>query len=89
MIATATELTRPGQSPTLLSPNDWSVAGTFDSIEQAERLLKRLQSQGAEACLSLIGGLSVMARCGKSSSYRPSMAIASSLRKPVSEDAAA
>jgi len=48
----------------------YSVAGSFDTIETAETLLERLRNQGIDACLSLVGGLSVVARYGRSGSYR-------------------
>jgi hypothetical protein len=39
----------------------WQLEDYFDTLEQAERAVKRLRRRGVDATLSLIGGLSVLA----------------------------
>lgn len=40
----------------------WKLAGTFATVELAERLMSQLEAQGTPCVLSLIGGLSVIAQ---------------------------
>lgn len=46
----------------------WSIAGRFSTLESAERLLNQLHVRGIEAYVTLIGGLSVIARNGAAGS---------------------
>ncbi|MEO2034423.1 MAG: hypothetical protein ABGZ35_20300 [Planctomycetaceae bacterium] len=62
MIAVSPAMNRLATIPEADRPRPWSVIGRFNTIEAAEQLLDRLGRQGVEACLSLIGGLSVLAR---------------------------
>ncbi len=81
MIATASESTPAESSAHKTSGERWMLAGSFDTIESAETYLQRLRAEGIEACLSLVGGLSVIARYGESGSYRSSTTAANSSRK--------
>jgi len=46
----------------------WSIAGRFSTLESAERLLNQLHVRGLEGYVTLIGGLSVIARNGAAGS---------------------
>ncbi|MBI1312486.1 hypothetical protein GC176_14435 [bacterium] len=41
---------------------EWELVGTFNTVERARRLLNELVENGREGYLTLIGGLSVVAR---------------------------
>ena len=64
MIAVSPAIHQAGTIPDAYRVLPWRVIGRFNTIEAAEPLMYHLRSQGAEACLTLIGGLSVIARSG-------------------------
>ncbi len=60
MISVSPAMHQAGTIPEACLVPPWRVIGCFNTIEEAQLLLHRLHSHGIEACLSLIGGLSVL-----------------------------
>ena len=44
------------------APGIWRMAGEFNTLESAEAAVAQLRSNGQEACVTFVGGLSVIAR---------------------------
>ena len=55
-------LTRAAAPPPAATVSRWKLVGQFSTLETAEAMIRRLRSAGVETSLSMVGGLSVIAR---------------------------
>ena len=55
-------VTRAPAPPAAATASRWKLVGQFSTLETAEAVLRRLRGNGVETCISMVGGLSVIAR---------------------------